>query len=69
LKGIPSEEIMTKALEIESEDEIKDYMEKHLGEVEEGLVLVEHECMTSSGPMDFLAIDRSCCSRSVPILL
>ena len=55
---IPSEETVTKALEIESEDEIKDYMERHLGDVEEGLTLVKREYPTSSGPMDFLAKDK-----------
>ena len=58
LQEIPSEETVTKALEIESEDEIKDYMEKHLEDVENGLTLVKREYMTSSGPMDFLAKDK-----------
>jgi len=58
LQEVPSEETVTKALEIESEDEIKDYMEKHIEDVEDGLTLVEREHMTSSGPMDFLAKDK-----------
>jgi hypothetical protein len=58
LQKIPSQETVIKALEIQNEDEIKDYMEKHLDEVESNLTLIERECETSSGPMDFLAKDR-----------
>ncbi len=58
LQKIPTEETITKALEVVSEDEIKDYMESHLGEVEDGLQLVKREFETSSGPMDFLAKDK-----------
>ncbi len=57
LQKIPSEETVSIALEISNEDEIKDYIEKHLGEIEEGLVLVAREYSTTSGPMDFLAKD------------
>lgn len=59
LKDIPSHETVTKALEIHDEDEIKDYMEKHLNEVEPDLELVKREHATSEGPMDFLAKDKN----------
>jgi RecB family endonuclease NucS len=58
LQRIPSEETITKALEIEGEDEIKDYIEKHPDEVEQGLNLIKREHPTSAGPMDFLAKDK-----------
>ena len=58
LQEIPSEETVIKALEIESEDEMKDYMERNLEDVEKGLILVKREYLTSSGPMDFLARDK-----------
>lgn len=57
LQKIPSQETVTKALEIQSEDEIKEYMEKRLGEIEEGLIVIKREYPTSTGPMDFLAKD------------
>ena len=59
LQKVPSQEMVTKALEIKNEDEIKDYMERHLEDVEEGLTLVEREHSTSIGPMDFLAKDKN----------
>jgi len=58
LQKIPSEETITKALEIESEDEIKDYMEKHFGEIEEGLTLIQREYPVATDRMDFLAKDK-----------
>jgi hypothetical protein len=58
LERIPSQETVTKALEIHDEDEIKDYMEKHLDEIEKGLQVVRREQPTSEGPMDFLAKDK-----------
>jgi DNA-binding GntR family transcriptional regulator len=41
LEKVPSHETVTKALEIHDADEIKDYMEKHLNEVEPSLELVK----------------------------
>jgi hypothetical protein len=58
LQNIPSQETVTKALEIHDEDEIKDYMERHLEEVEKGLIVIKREQPTSEGPMDFLAKDK-----------
>ena len=58
LLNIPSQETVTKALEIHDEDEIKDYMERHLDEIEKGLKVVRREQPTSEGPMDFLAKDK-----------
>ncbi len=58
LKLVPSQETVTKTLEIHDEGEIKDYMEKHIGEIEKGLVLIGREYPTSTGPMDFLAKDK-----------
>jgi predicted Mrr-cat superfamily restriction endonuclease len=59
LQNVPSQESVTKALEIHDENEIKDYMENHLEEVEKGLRLVKRENPTSEGPMDFLAKDKN----------
>lgn len=59
LKKIPSEETVSKALEIKSEDEIKNYIEKHPGDIEDGLMIVQREYPTSTGPMDFLAKDKN----------
>jgi Holliday junction resolvase-like predicted endonuclease len=59
LQEIPSEETVSITLEIHSEDEIKDYLEKHPGDVEEGLVLIQREYPTSTGPMDFLTKDKN----------
>lgn len=59
LQNIPSQETVTKALEIHDEDEIKDYMEKYLEEIEKGLKVVRREQPTSEGPMDFLAKDKN----------
>lgn len=58
LMKIPSQTVVTKALEIHGEDEIKEYMEKNMGDVEKGLELVERESSTSDGPMDFLSRDK-----------
>ena len=58
LRKIPSHETVIRALEIQSEDEIKDYIERHLGDVEEGLKVIKREYPTSVGPMDFLAKDK-----------
>lgn len=58
LQRIPSQDIVTKALQIDSENEIKEYMERHLQEVESGLVLIRREFVTSEGTMDFLAKDK-----------
>jgi predicted Mrr-cat superfamily restriction endonuclease len=58
LQKIPSQETVTKALEIHDEDEIKDYMERHLEELEKGLTVIKREQQTSEGPMDFLAKDK-----------
>jgi RecB family endonuclease NucS len=58
MQDIPTQETVTKALEIHDEDEIKDYMEKHLEEIEKGLKVVKREHQTSEGPMDFLAKDK-----------
>jgi len=58
LENIPSQETVNKALEIQSEDEIKDYIEKHPTEIEEGLKIIRREYPTSTGPMDFLAKDK-----------
>jgi len=59
LQEIPSQEAVIIALEIHGEDEIKDYIEKRPGDIEEGLTIVERECQTSNGPMDFLAKDKN----------
>jgi len=59
LQEIPGEETITRALEIQSEDEIKDYIQKHPGDLEEGLLIVKREYPTSRGPMDFLAKDKN----------
>lgn len=58
LQNVPSQETMTQTLEIHDEDEIKDYMEKHMKEIERGLTVVKREQSTSEGPMDFLAKDK-----------
>jgi len=67
IQSIPSQETVTKALEIHDEDEIKDYMEKHIGEIEKGLVLIEREYQTSTGPMDFLAKDKDGVSTVIEV--
>jgi RecB family endonuclease NucS len=59
LKKIPSDETVTKALEIQSEDEIKDYIEKYPSDLEENLKIIQREYPTSTGPMDFLAKDKN----------
>jgi Holliday junction resolvase-like predicted endonuclease len=59
LAEIPSEEQVSKAMEVKDEDEIKDYMEAHLQELEECLSIIQREYQTSTGPMDFLARDKS----------
>lgn len=58
LQNVPSQESVTKTLEIHDENEIKDYMETHLEDVEKGLRLIKREYPTSEGPMDFLAKDK-----------
>ena len=58
LEKIPSHTAVSKALEFHDENEIKDYMEKNMGEVESDLELVEREYQTSDGPMDFLSRDK-----------
>jgi predicted Mrr-cat superfamily restriction endonuclease len=58
LNGVPSHETVTKALEIHDEDEIQEYIEKNIEEIEKGLKLVKREQPTSEGPMDFLAKDE-----------
>lgn len=59
LQKIPTEETMTKTLEIHGEDEINDYMEKHLEDVEKGLKLLQREYPINSDRMDFLAKDQN----------
>ena len=59
LQKIPTEETMIKTLEIHGEDEIKDYMEKHLEDVKKGLKLTQREYPINSDRMDFLAKDRN----------
>jgi len=60
LEGVESEEL-SPAFEIKDEDEIKDYMEAHLGELDpSGMDLIEREHAFSgagSGTVDFLAKD------------
>ena len=59
LQKIPSQEAVTIALEIHGENETKDYIEKNPEAIEEGLSIIERECQTLSGPMDFLAKDKN----------
>jgi RecB family endonuclease NucS len=59
LQKIPSQEAVTSAFEIDDENEIKDQIEKHPEDVEKGLTVIERECQTSEGPMDFLTKDRN----------
>lgn len=58
LNAIPKEEMREKILEVESEDEIKEYLRKRPRDLEEGLEIVQSEYETSAGPMDFLAKDK-----------
>lgn len=44
-------------LEIENEEEIKDYISHHAGEIESGLTIVKREYDTDTGVADFLARD------------
>lgn len=67
ISSIPSQETVTKALEIHDENEIKEYMEKHMSEVEKGLTLVGREFQTSTGPMDFLARDKDGTSTVIEV--
>jgi len=59
LQRIPTEEEVTKTVEIHDEEEIKDYMEKHLEDVEKGLKLIQREYPINSDRMDFLAKDQN----------
>jgi hypothetical protein len=65
LGTVPPEESRQKVLEIEDEDEIKDYLEKNPEDVEKGLVIVKREHELPVGSVDFLAKD----SRGVHALI
>ena len=57
LKDIPSQDIVSKALQIQNEKEIKDYIEDHIDTLEKGLILIKREYRINSDSMDFLAKD------------
>jgi len=57
LEKIPSDEVEEKAVEAVDEDEIKEYLETHPTQLEEGLVIVKREHKLSVGTVDFFAKD------------
>jgi len=61
ISQLPSEmeEVGERSLTIESENQIKDYLEGKIDELEEGLTMVEREKEVSVGVMDFLAEDKN----------